>query len=55
MEILKYEEKYLDSMIEVFIDSFNNSSWHDNWTSDIVHKHLTQLPTTLFCSKAIKP
>ena len=46
MEIVDYNLKYLDNMIEVFIDSFNNSSWHDNWTSDIVYKHLNQLTTT---------
>ena len=46
MNIVKYDEKYLDKMIEVFIYSFNNSSWHDKWTSDIVYKHLTQLTTS---------
>ena len=47
MEIIKYKKEYLKDLIEIFVESFNNSSWHDKWTNEIVYKHLSQLTTTM--------
>ena len=47
MNVIPYSDEYLRYMIEIFVDSFNNSSWHDKWTNEIVYKHLSQLTSTM--------
>ena len=47
MEIVKYNKDYLKELIDIFVESFNNSSWHDKWTNEIVFKHLSQLTSTM--------
>lgn len=41
-----YEEKYLDQMIKIFINSFNTEPWNDKWTPAVVEKRLLQIINT---------
>ena len=46
MTYKNYEEKYLDKMIQIFINSFNAAPWNDKWTPAVVEKRLLQIINT---------
>ena len=33
----------LDSMIELYIESFNSAPWNDNWTTETARARLSQM------------